>query len=275
LALAGVARRQGVADDSTRLPERGQLGIDPGLDLLKSPALRRARGAACVMGRERIGDLLDGEPELLELAGQPDPIDISPFERAVPARRTWRRSQDTATLVEPDRVDRHPDRLGELADLHGPIMKRLTLDHGPEFTVSRMTTLLSITADPAAPVACDLSSSSDTLEERLAEYRRLFEHALVGRASTPTATTFRFAARPGVAEWVRDLATREAACCAFVSYEIELDEEDDEIVWTTSGGLGASEMSILDEFLSADPVARGSEEIARRLEDRGFPVIGS
>jgi hypothetical protein len=255
LAFAGVARRQGVPDDSTRVPERGQLGIDPGLDLLKPPPLRRARRAVCVMGRERIGNLVDGEPELLELAGQPDPVDVSPFERTVTADRARRRSQDATMLVEPDRVDRHSDRSGELADLHGPITEALTLDHGPEFTVSRMTKLLSITANPEAPIACDLSSSPDTLEERLAEYRRLFEHALVGRASTPTATTFRFAARPRVAEWVRDLATREAACCAFLSYEIELDEEDDEIVWTTSGGLGASELSILDKFLTAEPVA--------------------
>ena len=110
-----------------------------------------------------------------------------------------------------------------------------------------MTKLLSITPRPDAPIACDMSSAQDSLAERLAEYRRLFEHALVARNSTATSTTFRFEARPGVREWVRDLAMREAACCPFLSYEI--DEEGEAILWTVAGGLGASEMGILNEFL--------------------------
>ena len=80
-----------------------------------------------------------------------------------------------------------------------------------------MTKLLSIAPQPDAPIACDMSGARDTLEDRLAEYRRLFEHALIGRESTETATTFRFAARPGVREWVCDLAKREAACCSFLA----------------------------------------------------------
>jgi hypothetical protein len=136
-----------------------------------------------------------------------------------------------------------------------------------------MTKLLSIAPRPDAPYACDLSSASDTLAQRLAEYRRLFEHALAGRESTATATTFRFSARPGVREWVCDLAKREAACCPFLSYEI--DEEGEEIVWTTAGGLGASEMDILDEFLDRhESIPSGSDAIAKRLEDQGLHVIG-
>jgi hypothetical protein len=135
-----------------------------------------------------------------------------------------------------------------------------------------MTKLLSITPRPDAAIACDMSSSPDTLAERLAEYRRLFEHALSGRVSTATATTFRFAARPGVREWVCDLAQREAACCRFLSYDI--DEEGEEIVWTTDGGLGASEMAILDEFLDEPESASSSDAIAQRLEDLGLHVIG-
>jgi len=72
-----------------------------------------------------------------------------------------------------------------------------------------------------------MTDAEDTLAARIAEYRRLFEHALLGRESTDTATTFRFAARPGVREWLLDLARREAACCPFLSYEIELDETVD------------------------------------------------
>jgi hypothetical protein len=136
-----------------------------------------------------------------------------------------------------------------------------------------MTKLLSIASRPDAPIACDMSSASDNLEERLAEYRRLFEHALTGRESTATATTFRFAARPGVREWVCNLAKREAACCPFLSYEI--DEDGEEIVWTTAGGLGASDMAILDEYLDGPKsVADSSDAIAQRLEDQGLHVIG-
>jgi hypothetical protein len=111
-----------------------------------------------------------------------------------------------------------------------------------------MSKLLSITAHPDAPVACDMRTATDTLQERLAEYRRLFEHALVSRESTATETTFRFAARPGVADWVLDLVTREAECCPFLSYEVE--QEGDQIVWTTSGGLGGSELAVFDELLA-------------------------
>jgi len=134
-----------------------------------------------------------------------------------------------------------------------------------------MTKLLSIAPRPDAPVACDMSSAPDSLAQRLAEYRRLFQHALVGRESTATATTFRFAARPGLRDWVCDLAKREAACCPFLSHEIV--EEDDEIVWTTAGGVGASEMAILDEFLNDPESVVSSEAIVERLGDQGLPVI--
>ena len=135
-----------------------------------------------------------------------------------------------------------------------------------------MTKLLSIAPQPGAPIACDMSGARDTLAERLAEYRRLFEHALIGRDSTETATNFRFAARPGVREWVCDLAKREAACCSFLAYEI--DQEGEQIVWTTSGALGAPEMAILDEFLDRPgSLPGGSDAIAQRLEDQGLHVI--
>jgi hypothetical protein len=137
-----------------------------------------------------------------------------------------------------------------------------------------MAKLLSITPQPDAPIACDMTTATDSLAERLAEYRRLFEHALTSRESTATATTFRFAARPGVREWVCDLATREAACCPFLSYEI--DEQGEEIVWTTAGGLGASEMAVLEEFLDGPKsIAGRSDAIAQRLADQGLHVIGT
>ena len=112
----------------------------------------------------------------------------------------------------------------------------------------------------------------DTLTQRLAEYRRLFQHALLDRESTATATTFRFAARPGVRDWVCDLAKREAACCPFLSYEIVEEGRGDRM--DNRRCLGASDIAILDEFLD-DPqsVTAGSEAIAERLGAQGIPVI--
>src|SRR5680860_1070580 len=81
-----------------------------------------------------------------------------------------------------------------------------------------MNMLLSILASPEAPIACDMTAAEDTLAQRLAEYRRLFDHALVQRESTESRTTFRLADRPGVRDWVLDLVRREAACCRFLSY---------------------------------------------------------
>lgn len=135
-----------------------------------------------------------------------------------------------------------------------------------------MTTLLTITAAPGAPVACDLTTADDTLAERLAEYQRLFEQALVGRNSTGTTTTFRLATGPGVREWVLDLVRREAACCPFLSYEVS--EEPGVIVWVTSG-LGPSDLAVLDELFADPEPARGSSAaIAERLGTRGgVPVI--
>ncbi len=127
-----------------------------------------------------------------------------------------------------------------------------------------MTKLLSITAQPDAPVACDMTGATDTLAQRLSEYRRLFGQALIDRESTATATTFRLAARPGITEWLLDLVRREAACCPFLSYEV--DQVGEELVWRTSGGLGAAEMAVLGDLLSdLDPATTSSEDIAGRL----------
>jgi len=135
-----------------------------------------------------------------------------------------------------------------------------------------MTKLLSITAQPDAPVACDMTDAQDTLAERFAEYRRLFEHALVSRSSTDDVTTFRLAARPGVAEWSLDLVRREAACCPYLSYEV--DDDGEQIVWSAIG-FGGSDMAVLDDFLTGSATADvSSRDMAEDLEARGgVPII--
>lgn len=134
-----------------------------------------------------------------------------------------------------------------------------------------MTSLLTITAAPDAVVACDMSRAEDTLAERLGEYRRLFDHALLGRDSTDTTATFRLAARPGVQDWVLDLVRREAACCPFLSYEVEHLADDDQgehIRWTITG-LGDSDMGVLADILTVAGGATSSSDIAEELEQRG------
>ncbi|HUY44278.1 MAG TPA: hypothetical protein VMV92_00915 [Streptosporangiaceae bacterium] len=71
------------------------------------------------------------------------------------------------------------------------------------------------------PVVCDMTSAPDTPAARIDEYRRLFTQSLLGRSRTGNGITFRFRADPGLDEWVRDLARREKACCAFFHFTVK------------------------------------------------------
>jgi hypothetical protein len=103
------------------------------------------------------------------------------------------------------------------------------------------------------PIVCDMSTAKDTEEERLAEYRRLFASALTGRDRVGDAIRFRF--RADAEEWVRDLAAREKACCAFYDFTIAV--EGAEVWWDCTAPADAR--PVLDEFhalpdmLAADP----------------------
>lgn len=130
---------------------------------------------------------------------------------------------------------------------------------------------LVIPANPGAPIACDMTTASDTASERFAEYRRLFEHALVGRARTAGEVSFEFAARPGVAEWVADLAQREAACCPFFGYHVAFGTRT--IIWRTSGAATPAVQSFLDEFYGLpERFGEGLEGLLERLAGRGVII---
>lgn len=83
---------------------------------------------------------------------------------------------------------------------------------------------LTFPATEGAPIACDMTGATDTADERIAEYGRLFAHALVGRERRRDAVEFRFAKKAGVKEWVFDLARREAECCPFLTLNVRVDE---------------------------------------------------
>ena len=95
-----------------------------------------------------------------------------------------------------------------------------------------MSDLLHIPARLDAPVACDMRTAVDTPDERIREYARLFESALVGRERRPGSVVLTFRADPDVRAWVEEMVRREAACCPFVDYRVET--VGDEVIWTTT-----------------------------------------
>ena len=78
-----------------------------------------------------------------------------------------------------------------------------------------------------------MSTAEDTPEERLREYRVLFDRALLRHERRPGATVLTFRGDPGTRAAVEDLARREAACCPFLDYRVET--AGAELVWTISG----------------------------------------
>jgi hypothetical protein len=121
----------------------------------------------------------------------------------------------------------------------------LTLDHGQEFTLPAMTELLHIAATPGAPIACDMSTATDTPEERRAAYDRLFARALISRDERDDGVVFRLRAGDGTRAALEDLVRREAECCPFADYRLEA--VGDELIWTIT----AEARDFLDAFLSA------------------------
>ena len=109
----------------------------------------------------------------------------------------------------------------------------------------------TIPARPDAAIACDMTDAPDTPSERLAEYGRLFAHALLTRERTPAGVVFTFAAKPGVWEWLTDLVHREAVCCPCFAYEVSAD--DNRIVWSLTSEAGPAAQAMLDEFAAMPP----------------------
>ena len=139
-----------------------------------------------------------------------------------------------------------------------------------------MTDVLHIPAQLDAPIACDLSTADDTAEERLADYQRQFERALVRRERREDSVVFTFRSDGGTRDALHDLARREAACCPFLDYRVEA--IGDEVIWTTSNCLTGSERASIDAFLDAlyalpDHTGSDIDGFLGRLADAGVEVI--
>lgn len=136
----------------------------------------------------------------------------------------------------------------------------------PEFTVIVMTT----PATPA-PLVCDMTTAPASPQQRMAEYGRLFEHALTGSDRTSDAVIWRFIARAGVEAWVRDLADREAACCPFLTYTVA--EHDGEVTYQIAGDDDPMIHAILDEIQQLPGrIGDGLPGLLKQLKDVGLDV---
>jgi hypothetical protein len=99
------------------------------------------------------------------------------------------------------------------------------------------------------PIACDMTTAPDTPEERLAEYGRLFERALLRRERRPDGLVFAFRADPGTRAAVDGLARREAACCPFLGYRVE--SAGAEVIWTITNPVTGDDRVIAETILDA------------------------
>jgi hypothetical protein len=128
-----------------------------------------------------------------------------------------------------------------------------------------------MTSQPV-PIVCDMTDAPDTTEERLAEYRRLFDGDLVGRERTDEGVRFRFRTRPGLAAEMRDLAAREKACCAFFDFDIH--EHGGEITWDASVVDDPIARQILDEYYALlDTLTDSVADLFDRFANKGLEIV--
>jgi hypothetical protein len=105
------------------------------------------------------------------------------------------------------------------------------------------------------PIACDMTDATDTLEQRMAEWRRLIAATYTGRERTgPTGIRLRF--RASAEAWVRDLAAREKACCPFFTFVVTT--TDGEVRWDISVPEDETARTILDDLYALPGVDAGA-----------------
>jgi hypothetical protein len=129
---------------------------------------------------------------------------------------------------------------------------------------------------PAAstPIVCDMTTAPDTTQQRLEEYRHLFGRHLIDRDKTGQGIRFRLRAEPGVAAWVRDLAAREKACCAFFAFDITVDGE--QVIWDCAVSDNDTARALLEEYYQLPETAahiRSADELDKHLTGKGLHFV--
>jgi hypothetical protein len=116
-----------------------------------------------------------------------------------------------------------------------------------------------------------MTTATDTPQERLAEWGRLFDRALAGRERTTDAVVWRFTAHTGVEAWARDLAEREAACCAFLTFTVTA--QDGQVIYRIEGDSDPIVQAALDEINDVpNHIAAGIPGLWERLHRAGFDI---
>jgi hypothetical protein len=128
------------------------------------------------------------------------------------------------------------------------------------------------TAATTPPIVCDMTDARDTAADRIAEYERLFSEALVGRERTDEGIRFRFRADPGVEDWVRDLAAREKACCAW--RELDIAVQDGEVWWDERALEDEIAQQFLEDFFGLpDMISAGAAAVMEHFAGDGQHVM--
>jgi hypothetical protein len=123
----------------------------------------------------------------------------------------------------------------------------------------------------SSPIVCDMSAARDTAQQRLEEYRRLFAQALLDRDRVSGGIRFRFRATTGIETWVRDLAAREKACCAFSAHEVTA--VADEVHWDVAVTDNEIARDILEEFYALPETMHDDLQAHRtRLTEQGLAI---
>jgi hypothetical protein len=140
------------------------------------------------------------------------------------------------------------------------------------------TRLLHLPGQTNVPIACDMSAAKDTPDERIAEWSKLFEKALLSRERLADSVVFSFRDDPGTRERLEDLARREHACCPFLDYRVDV--VDDDLTWTTTNVVTGDERASIDVYLDAllalpDHAGSDMEGLLDQLADRGVNVVES
>ena len=134
----------------------------------------------------------------------------------------------------------------------------------PEPGIDQAAESNSAIAEPKPPVVCDMTGARDTAPQRLTEYARLFQAAYLGRDRDYAGVRWLLRADPGIEELARDLASRENACCAFMTNTVS--REGDLVIWHATTIDDQAARAVLDMFYDL-PVHRlnGAPEVEDAL----------
>jgi hypothetical protein len=121
------------------------------------------------------------------------------------------------------------------------------------------------------PIVCDMTDAPDTAAERIQEYERLFAQSLFDRERLPNGVRFRFRADTGVEDWVRDLAGREKACCAWLDFAITVDAGEVRWDWLAPDE-EIAQMFLEDLYGLRDTISDGPAAVLERMTYDGEQV---